>query len=53
MIPKPKNKELNKNFINRCMVDDYMIKTYKNINQRLAVCSSRLKFKPKKQDEKI
>jgi hypothetical protein len=39
-IPKPNKDESKKEFVQRCMVDDVMVKEYDNIDQRLAVCSS-------------
>lgn len=49
-IPKPKPKETNKEFIDRCMSSDVMLE-YKNKTQRLAICSSRLKLRPLKGKE--
>jgi hypothetical protein len=39
-IPKPNKDESKKEFVQRCMVDDVMVKEYDNTDQRLAVCSS-------------
>ena len=39
-IPKPNKDESKKEFVQRCMVDDVMVKEYNNTDQRLAVCSS-------------
>lgn len=47
-IPKPKANETNKEFIERCMIDEIMTSEYKNEKQRLAICSSRLKLRPLK-----
>jgi len=38
-IPTPKKNEKRNDFIQRCMVDPVMIKEYKNIDQRLAICA--------------
>jgi hypothetical protein len=50
-IPKPKPRETNKEFIDRCMSSDVMTTEYKNETQRLAICSSRLKLRPLKGKE--
>tara|TARA_A100001515_G_C4584912_1_gene214165 strand:- start:580 stop:783 length:204 start_codon:yes stop_codon:yes gene_type:complete len=42
-LPKPSDKESEKDFINRCMSDDIMLKEYKNQKQRAAVCYTQLK----------
>jgi hypothetical protein len=39
-IPKPNKDETKKDFVMRCMVDDVMVREYKDTDQRLAVCSS-------------
>ena len=39
-IPKPNKDESKKEFVQRCMVNDVMVKEYDNTDQRLAVCSS-------------
>lgn len=38
-IPKPNKDEQKKDFIMRCMVDNVMVREYKDTDQRLAVCS--------------
>ena len=44
-IPKPKQNETRRDFIQRCMNDLVMINEYKDANQRLAVCSKQFKNK--------
>jgi len=39
-IPKPRKDESKKEFIQRCMVDDVMTVEYKDIDQRIAICST-------------
>jgi len=38
-IPRPRQNEKRKDFIQRCMTDSVMVKEYGNKDQRLAVCS--------------
>lgn len=38
-IPKPEYSENQRKFIQRCLVDDIMVKEYPNVDQRLAVCA--------------
>ena len=47
-IPKPKQNETRRNFIQRCMNDSVMINEYRDANQRLAVCSTQFKNKQQK-----
>jgi|TARA_R100001594_G_scaffold80651_1_gene115232 hypothetical protein len=44
-IPKPKQNETRRDFIQRCMNDVVMINEYKDANQRVAVCSTQFKNK--------
>lgn len=44
-IPEKKKNETPKKFIQRCMQDEVMVKEYPNKQQRLAVCSTKLRFK--------
>ena len=44
-IPKPKQNETRRDFIQRCMNDSVMINEYRDANQRLAVCSTQFKNK--------
>ena len=39
-LPKPRKKEKQNHFIDRCMKDDIMIKEFPNNKQRVAVCYS-------------
>jgi hypothetical protein len=39
-IPKPYKDEEKKKFLPRCMGDDIMVKDFKDIKQRYAVCVS-------------
>lgn len=48
-IPKAKKNENYQQFMYRCLSDAYMIDTYRNKTQRVAMCSLQLK----KRDEKI
>lgn len=41
-IPKPLPKEQNNEFIQRCMMDDVMVREYKDTDQRYAVCREQL-----------
>lgn len=41
-IPKPQPQESNKEFIQRCMMNDVMVKEY-DIDQRYAICREQLK----------
>lgn len=41
-IPKPQPQESNKEFIQRCMMNDVMVKEY-NQDQRYAICREQLK----------
>ena len=47
-IPKPKQNETRRDFIQRCMNDSVMINEYKDANQRVAVCSTQFKNKQQK-----
>ena len=47
-IPKPKQNETRREFVQRCMNDLVMINEYKDANQRLAVCSTQFKNKQQK-----
>ena len=38
-LPKPKPQEEQKKFIQRCMIDAEMIKEFRSVDQRYAVCS--------------
>lgn len=38
-MPKPKNGETKKEFIDRCMADSLMVSEYKNKDQRYAICN--------------
>jgi len=44
-LPTPKSKEDQKEFINRCVTDDTMLKEYPRKDQRLAVCYTQWKNK--------
>jgi hypothetical protein len=44
-LPTPKAKEDQKDFINRCVTDDTMLKEYPRKDQRLAVCYTQWKNK--------
>lgn len=44
-IPKKKEQELQKDFMNRCVSDDTMKKEFKDIKQRIAVCLTKYKEK--------
>ena len=44
-IPKPKQNETRRDFIQRCMNAAVMINEYRNANQRVAVCSDQFKEK--------
>jgi len=44
-LPKPKQNETRKDFMQRCMNNSVMITEYKDANQRIAVCSSIFKKK--------
>jgi hypothetical protein len=37
-LPTPKEDEMQKDFMSRCMADDVMLREYPNIQQRRAVC---------------
>lgn len=37
-LPTPKENELQKDFMQRCLADDTMLREYPNIQQRRAVC---------------
>lgn len=41
-IPKPLPMEQNNEFIQRCMMDDVMVREYKDTDQRYAVCREQL-----------
>lgn len=41
-IPTKKPNESKKGFIQRCMLDPVMIKEYKNLDQRSAICYKQL-----------
>ena len=41
-IPKPLPNEQNNEFIQRCMMDDVMVREYKDTDQRYAVCREQL-----------
>ena len=41
-IPTPLPKEKNNEFIQRCMMDDVMVKEYKDQDQRYAICREQL-----------
>lgn len=41
-IPKPTSQESNNEFIQRCMIDDVMIKEYEDKDQRYAICREQL-----------
>ena len=47
-IPKPKQNESRKDFMQRCMNDTVMINEYRDANQRVAVCSTQFKNKQQK-----
>lgn len=38
-LPKPTAEETQQKFLQRCVVDTEMIKEFKTVNQRYAVCS--------------
>jgi len=42
-IPKPKQNESRKDFMQRCMNNSVMVGEYRDANQRLAVCSTQFK----------
>ena len=44
-LPKPKQNESRKDFMQRCMNNNVMISEYRNANQRIAVCSTLFKKK--------
>jgi len=44
-IPKKKEQESQKDFMNRCVSDDTMKKEFKDIKQRIAVCLTKYKEK--------
>ena len=44
-IPKKKEQESKKDFMNRCVSDDTMKKEFKDIKQRIAVCLTNYKEK--------
>lgn len=39
-IPKPRENESKRDFVERCMSDNKMVSEYENTDQRLAVCST-------------
>ena len=41
-IPTPTSQESNKEFIQRCMIDDVMVKEYEDKDQRYAICREQL-----------
>ena len=41
-IPKPLPREQNNEFIQRCMMDDVMVREYKDTDQRYTVCREQL-----------
>lgn len=41
-IPKPHKEEKHDKFISRCMSDPVMVKEYKDIKQRYAICNSQI-----------
>jgi hypothetical protein len=47
-LPKPKKKEKEDTFIQRCMRNETMKKEYKDNKQRIAVCYSQWRNKNKK-----
>jgi hypothetical protein len=47
-IPKPKKEETKNKFLPRCMGDDTMVKEFKDVKQRYAVCLSNWTNKDKK-----
>ena len=38
-LPKPKTGESQKKFVQRCMINQEMIKEFKTVDQRFAVCN--------------
>tara|TARA_R110001583_G_scaffold8965_17_gene42375 strand:+ start:4234 stop:4383 length:150 start_codon:yes stop_codon:yes gene_type:complete len=47
-IPTPKGDEKKSKFMSRCVADPVMRKEFPDIKQRIAVCLSKEKDKPKK-----
>ena len=41
-IPTPTSQESNNEFIQRCMIDDVMVKEYEDKDQRYAICREQL-----------
>lgn len=41
-IPTPTPQESNNEFIQRCMIDDVMVKEYEDKDQRYAICREQL-----------
>ena len=42
-IPSKKDKESQKDFMDRCIIDNIMQKEFKDIKQRIAVCLTKYK----------
>jgi len=42
-IPTPQPEEKDKEFIQRCMIDDIMVKEYPDKDQRYSICIAQIK----------
>lgn len=49
-IPSPNKNEKEKKFLPRCMSNETMVKEYKDVKQRFAVCKSQFDRSKKKKD---